>query len=123
MISRTKASHWPRAIVAVVSLSACADAPTRLVQPSAPSADAVKFWEVTASTRWNERAAALLGQYPPATNGQAAALRMLSYVSLAQYRAVLAADAGKDGSTHPSVSAAVSAASVAVLSGFFPLAT
>jgi membrane-associated phospholipid phosphatase len=82
----------------------------------------VKFWEATASTRWNERATSLLGQYPPAANAQAAALRMLTYVSVAQYRAVLAAEAGKDGSTHPSVPAAVGAASVAVLSGFFPLA-
>lgn len=123
MMSRTKTIDLPRAIVAVISLWACADVPTRLVQPSAPSADAVKFWEVTASTRWNERAAALLGLYPPATNGQGAALRILTYVSVAQYRAVLAAEAGKDRSIHPSVAAAVGAASVTVLSGFFPLAS
>jgi membrane-associated phospholipid phosphatase len=46
---------------------------------------------------------------------------MLTYLSLAQYRAVLAAEAGKNGRTHPSVAAAVGGASVAVLSSFFPL--
>jgi hypothetical protein len=75
---------------------------------------------VNATTRWNERAATLLGQRPPA-NGQAAASRILTYLSLAQYRAALAAESGKQGSTHPSVSAAVGGASAAVLSGFFGL--
>jgi membrane-associated phospholipid phosphatase len=102
-------------------VSACADSPTRVMQPTTAHLDAVKFWEVTASTRWNQRAASLLGLRPPATNGQAAASRMLTYLSLAQYRAVLAAEAGKERSTHPSVAAAVGGASVAVLSSFFPL--
>jgi len=105
---------------AAAAISACSDAPGPVEQPAAPSFDAVKFWEVTASTRWNERAIALLNQRPPA-NGQAAASRILTYLSIAQYRAVLAAEADKDGSTHPSVSAAVGGASVAVLSSFFPL--
>jgi membrane-associated phospholipid phosphatase len=108
------------AILAAAAVSACSDAPNAVERPRAPSFDAVKFWEVTASTRWNERAMALLTQRPPA-NGQAAASRILTYLSIAQYRAVLAADAGKDGSTHPSVSAAVGGASVAVLRNFFPL--
>jgi membrane-associated phospholipid phosphatase len=104
------------------AVSACSDAPppSGIEQPRSPNFDAVKFWEVTASTRWNERANVLLTQRPPA-NAQAAASRILTYLSLAQYRAVLAAEAGNDGSTHPSVSAAVGGASVAVLSSFFPL--
>ena len=124
MISKTKTLGRARAVVAVIGLAACTEAPTRLVQPSAPSADALKFWEVTASTRWNRQAATLLRQYPPTANGQAQAAtsRMLTYLSLAQYRAVLAAESEKDRSTHPSVPAAVGAASVAVLSDFFPLA-
>ena len=124
MISKTKTLGWLGTIVVVITASACADAPTRLVQPTTASADAVKFWEALASTRWNERATQLLGQYPPTANGQAQAAtsRMLTYLSLAQYRAVLAAEAGKDGSTHPSAPAAVGAASVAVLSSFFPVA-
>ena len=112
--------------IAVVALivSACADAPTRVVQPSAPSADAVKLSEALATTRWNEQATMLLQHYPPTANGQAQAAtsRMLTYLSLAQYRAVLAAEAGNDHSMHPSVPTSVAAASVVVLSDFFPLA-
>ena len=54
-------------------------------------------------------------------NGQAAASRILTYLSIAQHRAALAAEAGKDGSKHPSVSVAIGAASVVVLSQFYPL--
>ena len=112
-------SSWMVALAAL-AVSACADAPSRVVHPSSSNLDAVKFWEVTASTRWNERANQLLTQRPPA-NGQAAASRILTYLSVAQYRAVLAAEAGKDGRTHPSIPAAVGGASVAVLNAFFPL--
>jgi hypothetical protein len=108
-------------LLTVVAASACGDGPDRLSLPSSVNVVAEKFWEVTASTRWNERALGLLAQRPPATNGQTGTLRILTYLSLAQYRAVLAADDGKAGSTHPSLPAAVGGASVAVLSGFFPL--
>jgi membrane-associated phospholipid phosphatase len=46
---------------------------------------------------------------------------MLTYLSIAQYRAVLAAQAGRGRSRHQSTNAAVSGASAAVLSTFFPL--
>ena len=123
-MSRTSIHSSARTIIAAICVSACTDAPSRLVQPTTPSADAVKFWDALATTRWNERAATLLQLYPPTANGQAQAAtsRMLTYLSLAQYRAVLAAEATKDRSAHPSVPAAVGAASVAVLSDFFPLA-
>lgn len=120
MLTRTRLLAWVRVTAVAITASACADSPTRLLQPTSPQLDAVKFWEVLSTTRWNERALALVGQRPPA-NGQAATSRMLTYLSVAQYRAVLAADAGKNGSIHPSVSTAVAAASVAVLSSFFPL--
>src|SRR4030095_11306707 len=100
--------------------AACSGCARRVAQPTAPQLDAVKFWEVTASTRWNARALSLLGLRPPA-NAQAAASRILTYLSLAQYRAVRAAEAGKEKYTHPAVAAAVGGASVAVLSSFFPL--
>jgi hypothetical protein len=102
-------------------VSACGDGPGRLLLPPSADLGAAKFWDVTASTRWNERALELLAQRPPATNGQTGTLRILTYLSLAQYRAVLAAEDGNVGSTHPSVPAAVGGASVAVLSAFFPL--
>jgi membrane-associated phospholipid phosphatase len=118
MLTTRRYSCAPLALVAGTVL-ACTDAPT---QPSrsAPQLSATKFWEVTASTRWNRRVADLVALRPPA-NGQAATSRILTYLSVAQYRAVLAAEDAKAGPTHPSVSAAVGGASVAVLSRFFPL--
>jgi membrane-associated phospholipid phosphatase len=114
--------RYPHSLSILVAgaLLGCADGPTQIGQPPAAQRSATKFWDVTASTRWNRRVAGLVALRPP-TNGQAAASRILTYLSLAQYRAVLAAEASKDGSIHPSTSAAVGAASVAVLSGFFPL--
>jgi len=107
-------------LIAAAALSGCADRPT--ATPTTPAArnDAVKFWEVNASTRWNERAIALVGLRPPA-NAQAQVSRVLTYLSIAQYRAALAAAAETGGRKHPSVSAAVGGASVAVLNSFFPL--
>src|SRR5437773_2774913 len=120
-------SRWsagsPRAaspLLIAVAAWGGADRPTEVSRVPAVRFDAVKFWEVTASTRWNERATVLLTLRPPG-NAQAAASRILTYLSLAQYRAVLAAEAGKAGSTHPAVSAAVGGASAAVLNAFFPL--
>jgi membrane-associated phospholipid phosphatase len=107
-------------MLVVGALLACADGPTRISQPSTTEQSATKFWDVTASTRWNRRVAGLVALRPPA-NGQAATSRILTYLSVAQYRAVLAAENGKDGPIHPSTAAAVGAASVAVLSRFFPL--
>jgi membrane-associated phospholipid phosphatase len=109
-----------RILLAAVALSGCVEGPSQPRVVPAAQFDAVKFWEVTASTTWNGRAIALVGQRPPA-NAQAAVSRMLTYLSLAQYRAVLAAEDSKNGSTHPSVPAAVGAASAAVLGAFFPL--
>jgi membrane-associated phospholipid phosphatase len=110
-------------VLAAIVLAACGDGPSQLQtsrEPNpGPQHDATKFWDATASTRWNARALTLVGLQPPA-NGQAATSRILTYLSLAQYRAVLAAEKGNSQSTHPSVPAAVSSASAAVLSDFFP---
>jgi membrane-associated phospholipid phosphatase len=119
MISRRRRSTAFALLIAVAAWG-CADHPTEVRRSPTVQLDAVKFWETNASTRWNERATVLLTQRPPA-NAQAAASRILSYLSLAQYRAALAAEAGKSKSTHPSVSAAVGGASAAVLSSFFTL--
>lgn len=100
--------------------AACTDAPADPTAPPEASGSAVKFWDALATTRWNQRAGDLLALRPPG-NGQAAANRIFSYLSIAQYRAVLAAEAGRAHGTHPSVGAAVGAASAAVLSWFFPL--
>ena len=99
----------------------CSERPTELRRPAAgPQLDAVKFWEVNATTRWNRRAIDMFALRPPG-NAQAATNRILAYLSIAQYRAVLAAERGNEGSMHPSEAAAIGGASVAVLSAFFPL--
>src|SRR5512133_3195531 len=123
MNATTRKSVTTGMLLLAVALGSCTDGPS---QPRterglkvAPEFDATKFWEVTASTRWNARAISLVGLQPPA-NGQAATSRILTYLSLAQYRAVLAAEKGNSQSTHPSVPAAVGAASAAVLDAFFP---
>ena len=47
--------------------------------------------------------------------------RIATYVSLAQYRAALAADDDRHGKTRPSIAGAVAGASVVVLKQFYPL--
>ena len=107
----------------LVVLVGCKEGPSQPMTEAklnpAPRLDATKFWDVTVSTRWNARALAFVAQQTPG-NPQAAVSRILTYLSLAQYRAVLAAENPKSRSTHPSVPAAVGAASASVLEGFFP---
>jgi len=118
MLSRSRL--WA-AVALAASAWGCTERPTELRRPAAaPQLDAVKFWEVNATTRWNRRAIDMFAVRPPA-NAQAATNRILAYLSIAQYRAVLAAERGKEGSMHPSEAAAIGGASVAVLSAFFPL--
>jgi len=120
MFAKIGVPSWGHLIVAGAMASACTDAPARVMQPTTPQLDAVKFWEDNATTRWNRRATELFGT-TTLPNGQAAASRILTYLSIAQHRAALAAEASKDGSTHPSVSVAIGATSVVVLSQFYPL--
>ena len=120
MFAKIGVPSWGHLIVVGAIASACTEVPTRVMQPTTPQLDAVKFWEDNATTRWNRRATELFGT-TTLPNGQAAASRILTYLSIAQHRAALAAEASKDGSTHPSVSVAIGAASVVVLSQFYPL--
>jgi len=119
LFRRRGAMRWPVLLGAAVAW-ACTDAPTETAvdRPSANS-QAAKFWDALATTRWNLRANDLLQTLPAPPNGQAWASRMLTYLSLAQYRAVLAATAPSAHSAHASVSAAVARASVTVLQSFF----
>jgi membrane-associated phospholipid phosphatase len=105
------------ALISFLGLAACSEG-VDVASPPGAQASAVKFWEVTASTTWNTRATTLLSAFPAGSHAPAS--RILTYLSIAQYRAVLAADAGMQGSMHPSEAAAVGGASVAVLSSFFP---
>ncbi|HEX6575703.1 MAG TPA: phosphatase PAP2 family protein [Gemmatimonadaceae bacterium] len=109
------------AVAAAATTLACSEAPTDVqsVSPSA-SASAEHFWDALATTRWNTRATHLL-QFttPTPPNGQAWASRTLTYLSLAQYRAALAATAPTNRSKHPSISAAVGRASVDILTHLY----
>lgn len=111
-MSRTRRPIGALSRIALVAVAACSQAAADRTAPTVNSTD------VSTSVRWNRRAVALVVARQPASNGQAAVSRILTYVSLAQYRAVQAAA----GDPHrPSVSAAIGAASAVVLNSFFPL--
>jgi membrane-associated phospholipid phosphatase len=80
----------------------------------AASVGATKFWEDGASVHWNRRNLELFR----ARGGNPG--RGLAYLSIAQYRAVLAAQAAR-GATRPSEAGAAAGASVHVLKAFYPL--
>jgi membrane-associated phospholipid phosphatase len=98
--------------IAIVLTTACAGEPAGPDVRSEMSA--VKFWEVGSSVGWNARAVELFR----ARGGSAG--RLLPYLSLAQYRAVLEARAGTAGGSQPSLAGAAAGASVIVLSHFYP---
>src|SRR3954470_15291134 len=113
----TRILLWPFLLIAaVVAASACADSARRLFGPDERAADTI-----STSSLWNQRAVALVVTRQPATNGQAVVSRILTYLSVAQYRAVIASRAAASQPKAPSISAAVSGASAAVLDSFFPL--
>ena len=107
-------------LLAAGPLLACADVPSQVIQAPTAQLSAVRLSNPTTTTRWNRRVAGLLALRPPA-NGQAATSRILTYLSVAQHRAVLAAQETNERKGSASVSAAVGGASVAVLAAFFPL--
>jgi membrane-associated phospholipid phosphatase len=100
----------------------CSDRPTA-VEPVAPpqavNSAAVKFWESNAATHWNAVARNLVRVN---SSNALVAIRGYAIVSVAQYNAAVAAEREKDRGTHPSVHAAISAASVVVLSYIYPAA-
>ncbi len=108
-------SALPCFLLIATLAAACGDG-TSTTGPDAASSDTV-----STSARWNQRAVALVVARQPASNGQAVVSRILTYVSLAQYRAVVAAQAASTQSKPPSIAAAVVGASAAVLESYFPL--
>jgi membrane-associated phospholipid phosphatase len=111
------------AATAALVLTACTD---RLTEPDAtssigngtpPDASALKFWEAGSSVAWNGTARSLL---VPLAYNPFFEIRMLTYLSLAQYNAIIAAQNSKTPGTHPSRAGAAAGASVVVLTDFFP---
>jgi len=83
--------------------------------------DAVALGEATASVRWSAITRDFIAAKPAAEKpNPVAALRAFAYLSLAQYRAVVAVDETHGHAAHASPQSAVAAASVAVLSALFP---
>ncbi|HEY9226432.1 MAG TPA: phosphatase PAP2 family protein [Gemmatimonadaceae bacterium] len=109
---RTGSSVRSLSRIALIAVAACSQSAVDGTAPTVSTSD------VSTSVRWNRRAVALVVARQPASNGQAAVSRILTYVSIAQYRAARTA-AGD--ARHPSVSAAIGAASTVVLNSFFPL--
>lgn len=108
--------------LALLTLAACTDAPSLAPNGAAPAnlgaaADDTPGLpgEVTSSVRWNRTAIALFR----ARGGNAG--RIHAYLSVAQYRAVLAAERAQAGTPRPSRAGAAAGASAVVLSQFYPL--
>jgi membrane-associated phospholipid phosphatase len=116
-------THHPRALLlavtAVLSVGACTEPTASRPAATRPQLSSVKFWEVGSSVAWNQTARDLLvvrGAGTPNTQ-----TRIFTYLSVAQYNAIIAADGAKNGGDHPSAAAAAAGASIVVLKSFFPL--
>ena len=109
----------------LLASSGCAD---RLSEPGPTSAEetalhanAAVLGEATASVRWSALTRDLIEAKPAAEKpNQQAGFRAFAYLTLAQYRATVAAEARPGIPPHPSPQGAVAAASATVLSALFP---
>ena len=91
------------------------------VEGSEVANSASKFREPVATVAWNQTARQLIAARPATSTGPTVQLRILTYLTLAQYNAVVTAEDTKDRGKHASPAAAVGGASVVVLKSFFPL--
>ena len=115
--SRTLVRAAP--VVLAIAIAACSEPTASSVIPTRPQLSAVKFWEAGSSVAWNKTARDLIaarGGGTPLTQ-----TRILTYLSVAQYNAIIAAEDAKDRGDHPSPAAAAAGASLVVLKSFFPL--
>ena len=106
--------------IMAVTAGACTDPPLAVravAVGSAADAKAVHFWDSNAPVYWNGVSRQLV-----AVNRFNAlqAIRGYALVNVAQYNAAIAAEEGKEKGDHPSVHAAISAASVVALSYLHP---
>ena len=108
-------------VTTALAITACTEPATSPAVTAAPSVSAVKFWEAGSSVAWNRTARDLIAARNVAAVATQA--RILAYLSVAQYNAVVAAEDANDGSNHPSPAAAAAGASLVVLKSFFPSST
>jgi len=119
MNTGNRSTAYSAVLLGSMILLACNDAPTSPELRTNSAANVEHYWDVLATTRWNTRATGLLQSQPAPPNGQAWASRMLTYLSLAQYRAVRDASSPSARPDKASVSAAVARASVVLLTHFY----
>ncbi|HYW30461.1 MAG TPA: hypothetical protein VE869_03060, partial [Gemmatimonas sp.] len=123
--------HIVPALVALavsLTLGGCSEAPTSTIESSNETSIATaalakggapKFWEQGSSVYWNRMGRELLATTPLAGN-PAVQARVFTYLAIAQYNAVVAAENGAVKGDHPSGAAAAAAASVGVLKSLLP---
>ena len=119
MFTRPRAVLRVVPVVLAIAVGACNEPTASSLIPTRPQLSAVKFWEAGSSVAWNKTARDLIaarGGGTPLTQ-----TRILTYLSVAQYNAIIAAEDAKDGGDHPSPAAAAAGASVVILKSFFPL--
>jgi membrane-associated phospholipid phosphatase len=114
-----------RAAATALALAGCADHPTEPesaltppvggTSPADPSASTGS--KVVSSVAWNGTARGLLTAQVANPFVQ---VRVLTYLSLAQYNAIITAENSKTQGPHPSAAGAAAGASVVVLKDFFP---
>ena len=119
-----------RAVMRSTSLALCllSGCTARVTEPAPPRgsgpllrAEAPSLGESTASVRWSAITRDFISAKPAATKpNPVAAFRAFAYLSLAQYRAVTAAEEQHGRPPHASPQGAVAAASAVVLSALFP---
>lgn len=108
----------PRLLAMTIAMVACSDQRTITSRiPTAPSETAVKFWEENAAVYWNGVANSLAVKYG---KNPFETIRNFGVVSVANYNAAATAERAGTGSDHPSVHAAISAASVVALTYLYP---
>ncbi len=109
---------------AVLLASACGDTTTAPegTEPSLSESElsATRYMQVGSSVAWNKTARQLIVDRGVAATGPTQQLRILAYLSLAQYNAVVTAEATRHRATQASPAAAAAGASVVVLTSFFP---
>jgi hypothetical protein len=108
------------ATLLTLGLTACADRPTEpaaaIQAPDGPAlSSSSRSSYANATTDWNQLATSLEARRPAAP-----VFRLYAYLGLAQLRAAEDAQASR-GRAHPSTSAAIGAASAAILGSFFKL--
>jgi hypothetical protein len=116
--------RWLAGFGLALTITACSDAltpptPATLSAPGA-TASAVKFWEVGSSVAWNATARELVAVPGNPFGSPPLQPRVLSYLSVAQYNAIVAAEDAKLRGKQASVAAAAAGASLEVLKSMYP---